>query len=500
MTQLPILLQRFAARYRAALMAKAAVFTGLGASCCALLAWRLDALALDARWRLGLPLALAAGLLIAQAVWLRRQWMDRRKAAAFLDRALSLQQRLITAEEFSRRPGASSLYPVLLEEIAGRFSMNRVRFPRPLDHRSGVLAAALLLLLLWPRLNRVLPPVLRQPEEQHPADSRQQTAPNRQQDQQSAQSQSLNQNQDQSQQGGQGQPQSAGGQQPQPSQAGGQQQQSQGGGQQEQPSAHSTQPSAQSQQQNQQSGQGQQPAAGSQQQAGQQGGQEQHTAHSTQQTAQSQQQAASDQHQAQGQEQQTADSKQQTENQSQGQSQNRQTGQRGRQQQQAQGQQKGSQQRQQSQEAQAGSGQQGSGQTFGEGEALKADIQQLLKEMSGELKNLQAQLASAEAQPQPQAGTSTDPHLYGGAESLEDLAAKSAHPIQLKTDSAATQSGRPDRGVGKPSGDVSAARPKAEAQDAQLTDQPLEESAASRQPVPAEYRSIFDHLQQRSEQ
>ena len=146
----------------------------------------------------------------------------------------------------------------------------------------------------------------------------------------------------------------------------------------------------------------------------------------------------------------------------------------------------------------AGAGGQGAGQSLGEGAALKADIQQLLKEMSGELKNLQAQLEASKDQAQPQAGTSTDPNLYGDAEKLEDVTAKNPLPLQMQTDSAATKTGRPGVSIGKPSGDVSAATPQVQAQDAQLTDQPLDESAAARQPVPAEYRSVFDQLQRRS--
>ena len=150
--------------------------------------------------------------------------------------------------------------------------------------------------------------------------------------------------------------------------------------------------------------------------------------------------------------------------------------------------------------ARDGSGSQGTGQSLGEGAALKADIQQLLKEMSGELKDLQAQLEASKDHAQPNAGTSTDPNLYGDSERLEDVTAKNPLPLQMKTDSAATKGGRPGISIGKPSGDVSAAAPQVQAQDAQLTDQPLDESTATRQPVPAEYRSVFDQLQRREAQ
>jgi len=143
--------------------------------------------------------------------------------------------------------------------------------------------------------------------------------------------------------------------------------------------------------------------------------------------------------------------------------------------------------------ARDGSGSQGTGQSFGEGAALKAEIQQLLKEVSGELKNLQAQLEAANAQ--PEAGTTTDPNLYGDASALEDMTAQSPIPLELKTDTGATQKPRAGGGVGKPTGEISPDGPRTKAEEAHLSEQPLEETAASRQPVPAEYRSVFDRLQ-----
>ena len=126
---------------------------------------------------------------------------------------------------------------------------------------------------------------------------------------------------------------------------------------------------------------------------------------------------------------------------------------------------------------------------------MKADIQKLLKEMSGELKNLEAQLEAAKDQPQPKAGTGTDPNLYGDAAKLDETNPGNPLPLQLQTDNVATtKSGRPGGGVGTPSGEVSGAAPQAQAQEAQLSEQPLDEAAASRQPVPAEYRSVFDQL------
>ena len=135
----------------------------------------------------------------------------------------------------------------------------------------------------------------------------------------------------------------------------------------------------------------------------------------------------------------------------------------------------------------------GLGQSSRNQEALREDIQQLLKEVSGELKQLQAQMAAAEHHSPPEAGMSSDPNLYESPMPLERSAGE-AVPIQLKTDTAQTAAQRPGGGVGTPSGEVSSAMPRTQAEDAQLSDQPLEETPVSRQPVPPEYQSVFDQL------
>lgn len=132
----------------------------------------------------------------------------------------------------------------------------------------------------------------------------------------------------------------------------------------------------------------------------------------------------------------------------------------------------------------------------GDQEALRAQIQELLKEMSGELKQLQAQLAAANNLPKPEAGTSTDPDLYESPTAL-DPATGGPLPIQLQTDATQTKGQRSAGGVGQPSSQAVSAAPQASAEDAELTDEPVEESSASRQPVPPEYRSVFDRLRNR---
>jgi hypothetical protein len=137
---------------------------------------------------------------------------------------------------------------------------------------------------------------------------------------------------------------------------------------------------------------------------------------------------------------------------------------------------------------------QGGGQAVA-GDVTRAEIQRLLKEVSGELRQLQAQLAAANDEPAPEPGTSTDPELYGAAEAL-DRAKGSPLPVQLDTDTVETKAERPGGGVGQPAGEAEGATPQVQAEDAQLSEQPLEETPASRQTVPPEYRLVFERLQQ----
>ena len=126
---------------------------------------------------------------------------------------------------------------------------------------------------------------------------------------------------------------------------------------------------------------------------------------------------------------------------------------------------------------------------------MKADIQQLLKEVSGQLETLQHELANA----QPGApGTSADPTLYDAASPLEPSAGGTV-PVTLTTDEAASTRPRAGGGVGSRSPTASRTAPKSDEEDAKLTEAPREESGATRQPIPFEYRDVFDRLNQPSQ-
>ena len=142
---------------------------------------------------------------------------------------------------------------------------------------------------------------------------------------------------------------------------------------------------------------------------------------------------------------------------------------------------------------------QGTSQSSGNQEAMKAEIQQLLKQVSGELKQLQAQLAERSDVPHPEAGTGTDPNLYEAPMSPENSTG-SAVPIQLRTDAAQIKTQRPSGGVGRPSAEASNATPQTQAEAAQLSEEPQEEAPTAKQPVPPEYRSVFDRLHQQQTQ
>lgn len=119
--------------------------------------------------------------------------------------------------------------------------------------------------------------------------------------------------------------------------------------------------------------------------------------------------------------------------------------------------------------------------------------------MSGELKDLEAQLASAKAEAHPQAGADTDSQLYGSEDAMPPSGSEPV-PIQLKTDEAPSRTQRPGGGVGQPSGTVARDGPKVRDEDTALSDAPAEEGAVTRTVVPPEYRSVFDHLHQQQSQ
>ena len=125
--------------------------------------------------------------------------------------------------------------------------------------------------------------------------------------------------------------------------------------------------------------------------------------------------------------------------------------------------------------------------------ALQQDIQQLLKELNTELKQMQADMGQSSDQSAPPPGTETDSNLYGDATPL-DPAGGAPMPIQFDVDEQAGPSAkRKGSGTGKPSGKVSAEAPQAVAEDVAAAEQSQQESAVSRQPIPPDYQSVFEH-------
>lgn len=440
---------------------------GLGVLAAA--AWRIGALRVSPIWRIGLPALAAAVGLLAMGWWLRRRWVPARASAAYLDQTFGLQQRLVTAAEFAEAGSAKPLYPVLVEDTVERLSGQSLRLPKPLDRTTIALAILLLLLLVWPlggssplqqlaQLSRPTPPdsPLAEPGTPPPAtgggvgDSHPEA-------------------------GGRGTPQSQSSQQPQTGDSGGADQAPSGG--------------TEGQQQDESSSGGSQPDSRQHGQEGQQGGQQSAGEQGSEASREPGRQA--DAGQAPGQQ---TQGQQQTQRQQQAPP-NR-AGQADGQQGKTDAQSPGRQQGDRAGSGTAGQRQAGSAGQSGQSEALKAEIQQLLKEVSGELQELQAQVAQASSQHQPAAGTGTDPQLFESPTVL-DPAKGETLPIQLSTDEAPTASPRPGAGVGRPSDKASSASPQAVPEDAQLSETPTEEDAAARQVVPPEYRSVFDRLQQR---
>ena len=510
-TDVTTLLHRFTQRYRTALLAKTLILVGLGLACSSVLAWRLAPLHLAPVWRVGVPAALAAATGAGVGWWGYRHWPSRRASAAYLDRLLGLKQRLITAEEFATASIPPALYPALVADASQWVVDARTRYPRPLDRAAATLAALLLLILAWPLHGRSplqqlaqLPkplPTPRPPQPQStppppppPQQQRQQSGSGQQQQSSAPSASSSSGSQGQSPSGQNQQQQTGGGSS---SQSGGQQNSSgsgkQGAGQ---SSAGSTDRSAGGQSGQSQSGQGQgqqRSDGGSQKQAGgvQQSGQGSSGSPQPSPSSQSGQSSSSG-------------GSQSASGSAQGRGQGRQTAQQagsaggGQSTEQAHAGAGGN----QSSEAQAARAQAGGGSSSGSpgNEALQQEIQQLLKEVSGEIRTLQAQIATAKGQPPPTAGTTTDPELYGTSEPLGQVGDGTV-PIQLKTDTAAaTSAARAGNGVGRPSGEVSTANPTAKAEPAQLSDEPLEEPPGSRETVPPEYRDVFDRLNRRPSQ
>lgn len=434
-----MLIRRYTRRYRNALLGKLGVLALLGLGILGVAAWRLSQWRVSPVFSVGLPAVLALAVIATLAWSLRRHWAFRRGGAAHLDRALGLEQRLVTAEEFAHAPQQPALYPLLVEDALVRCALERSRFPKPLTRTSGLLALILLLLLCWPRpgvgplhLAQLPQPVLPHPPRETPAPPQDSREDRRQQGGSSSESS----------------PSAGGGEQPQSSGDRSSSESSRGEGRQDKSDAK---PQDQGERRDGTEAQGGEAA---QQQARDQRGDGRDQERSDDERA-----ARSGERSGDGREAPAS---------------------------------RGEHPAQAAARREQGGG--GEGQSPGDQQALKAEIQELLKEVSGELKELQAQLeAVAQQQSPPEPGTSSDPDLYESAMALERPQGP-ALPIQLPADTAQTASRRPGGGVGRPSGEVSRSLPQTKPEDAQLSDQPLEERSSARQTIPPEYRGVFERL------
>ena len=432
MTRLAEVLRQFTVRYRAALLTRTAILAALGLGVLGAAAWRLQLLHVPSSWSVGAPAILAAAAVASLGWWVRRHWLSFHQGAAYLDQRFGLQQRLVTAEEFAATAHPSPLYPLLVEDAVRRCEATRAHLPKPLTRTDGVLALVLLLLLVWPRGGRPAMRLAQQPALPSPPSPSPNNTP---QPPQSSGSSGQSHDERQQGQGQQGQGSQGQGQQGQGQQSQGSQSGDHGAQQQHAPSAGQRQ---------QQSG----TERGSQQ------GAQQSTQQSSKQGAQqgAQPNGASDRS--------------------------------------AEGRQSGGKERG------AGSGLPAAaqaGQSSGDQAALKGEIEQLLKEVSGELKQLQAQLDTAKSQAKPDAGTGTDAKLYGETSPLEPPG-HTPLAIQLQTDTGEVKTSRPGSGVGSASKTAASTSPQVSAEPAQLSEAPLEESSSVRQTVPPEYVGVFDRL------
>ena len=558
-TQLSRTIAQFTSRYRNALLAKVGLLCVLGAGVVATLAWRLRtaSIHLPISLSLGIPMALGMLAAVGLAWWTRRRWIAPNASASYLDRALGLQQRLITVEEIGRREELPPLYPLLIEDTVQRCATERARIPTLFDRSVIALGVVLLLLLLSLRIGRApiqlaklpsptMPP---SPHDMPPPSPPQRSDQSQQQNSTQQQGSSPQQQQSASPSGGSqqqpsgnsptdhaqpssghpqqlgssnnqhssgsspaapsspqrpeqrsSQPSSSSGQgsstgntqQPDRSQVGAENNAQPQTGNRQQPSQQPGEGSAQSNDQSDQRAQAQTPnaSAGQNAQANDSNTNNQSKAASGQSQRQNaHNQGTADQRTGQSQTnassagQSTASAEQRSGESTQRANANGQTA-------------------SQAHAAQGNSqGLQPSGQggspSAADQQALKAEIQQLLKDVSGELQQLQTQLDTSKDQTPSTPGTGSDPQLYESPMSIDPVTGRPV-PIQLKPDTSSATSKRQSSGVGTPSGEVSADTPTVSPQEAQLSDKPLQESATDRQTVPFEYRDVFGRLHRRS--
>lgn len=68
-------------------------------------------------------------------------------------------------------------------------------------------------------------------------------------------------------------------------------------------------------------------------------------------------------------------------------------------------------------------------------------------------------------------------------------------PIELAPDARPSSQARQRSGLAAPSGEVDTQGPQAARRDVELSAQPTEELPVDAQPIPPEYRSVFERLQ-----
>jgi hypothetical protein len=527
---------RLVAQYRRRLIARAAGLGLLAVGCWGVALWRVAGRVQDSR-----IVGAGAGLGVALCGWvwwlMRRQTRQSRQAVDTLDRQLRMDARLLTAAEFADRPVRPLLYDALLQDVGQTLAGASRRMPRVADWRTGLLALALLLAILWPmrplptldQLARATPPSLTPPQPPPPEPAASESAPqsagggSQLQDQGGSGGQGASGSQsssgssgaggesqrDQSDQSSSPRSQDGQGQGQSPSQQGGGQGAQSSAGQQADASNGQGQGQGQSGQSPSQgagSGQGQQAGAGGQSadQSGSdprgQSGQQEHAAGGQQPGSES---GSGERSGAESEASQQASAKpgQQGQRDAAGQGQS------------AQGQ-SGQNQRmdaaaarralEAAKQQQRGGGQGSQGQqakpSAGEGaqaEALKQDIKQLLQELSGEVKDLQAQLTDRQQEVQAP-GTSGGGELYGEREPSEAPEATKRRPVQLEVDTEGEAVKRPGSGLAEQAGEAGEAAPQLAPEDATLAPSRPQDTVGTTQRIPPEYRPVFERLSSKS--
>lgn len=452
MTDLTSRVQHFTSRYQAAALAKVSILGALSLAICILLTLRLRAMAVSPPWAIGIPLGVGLVAAAGLAVWLKRRWISRQASAAFLDRTLGLEERLTTAMEFDRAKEPPALFPLLAADAAARCTTSHVQFPRPVDRLAGVLVLLLLMLWLppWPgggllQLVRETAAPFKEPQS----------------------SKTSGEGSGETGSAGQGESAESGHEETGPSSRGDQSPSTEGQGKEQGSQARG--PSSQQQDQAGAGGhEAERDTASGAHGAGQPSREQNAEAGSasTMEREQQRERTAKSSSDSQHASPRTGQASQQT------------------------GRMQGA-----NELAAAGDPSEHQGEASGAGdEALRADIQELLQELSGELQNLQMELASARTDTRPTIGNQTDPELYG-SQGFEPITPKDFVPIQLETDASPTERTRPGGGVGEASGEISAQGPRATLEAAALSQTPIAERAGSRQPIPPEYRGVFERLQ-----